>query len=485
MIADKRIEFYKGIVKEKIEQIKEMLPDIKYRLYMTIVEACDDLDKIKQMADFDMQIEMLEYIRKINNEMDLAETTIEELEEVCSGAYKVRITVEYTEEEKEKIEQAKNDSMETARCILSSTEEDERLMSMLEMMEIDESLEQVGSEYEAQEIEYIDEETDEEEYVELEEDSMGIEYEEDEEIYTEEDTYDEEIEYDEEEDSYYEEEIECSSGEIEYCGDEETEDEEIEEDWEEFFDVAPVEADVKEIQIEDDGFIYDEEYEITDTLEEYEELDDSYIEVTDEEEEDGYYEEEADLSYEDDIVYDDLDDYYEEDGYSTDEVMDSSTVLDEIIDEESEFDMEDEEDDREMCFEDDEEEDDYYEEEISQDISSSKGMIFDEEEEEYYDEEDENVSGLTFEDIEDEDYEEYEAIKEADSSRMNSNRSIKREKSIFNTSSSRGAQTQNTFNALNGILNKAVSGVSKVSGASIDKAKGKAKTNKNFFSGKK
>ena len=75
---DKRLEYFKKHIKEKLESVKDDIPDRRYRLWIASIDDCEDYDELREMAELDMQLDMFEYTRneinpklqRLNLEMD-------------------------------------------------------------------------------------------------------------------------------------------------------------------------------------------------------------------------------------------------------------------------------------------------------------------------------------------------------------------------------------------------------------------------------
>ena len=68
-MSNEAIEFYRSIVLKNIEETKDTITDTKYKLYVAIVNNCNDLEELKDLADFNMQNDFLEYTRSISNRL--------------------------------------------------------------------------------------------------------------------------------------------------------------------------------------------------------------------------------------------------------------------------------------------------------------------------------------------------------------------------------------------------------------------------------
>lgn len=101
-MSNEAIEFYRSIVLKNIEETKDTITDTKYKLYVAIVNNCNNLEELKDLADFNMQNDFLEYTKSISNRLGEYGTTMGELEEVLNGGYEINSLSEIRREEIEK-----------------------------------------------------------------------------------------------------------------------------------------------------------------------------------------------------------------------------------------------------------------------------------------------------------------------------------------------------------------------------------------------
>ena len=55
--TNNRITFFKNKIKDRLEELRPYMSDIKYRLYQTMIEQCSSLEEIREMAELDMHCE--------------------------------------------------------------------------------------------------------------------------------------------------------------------------------------------------------------------------------------------------------------------------------------------------------------------------------------------------------------------------------------------------------------------------------------------
>ena len=75
----KRLEFYKNRIMSRLETLKPMMPDVKYRLYCKLLDDCSDYTDIREMSELDLQFELADYVKSIRAKLEETDTTLEEL----------------------------------------------------------------------------------------------------------------------------------------------------------------------------------------------------------------------------------------------------------------------------------------------------------------------------------------------------------------------------------------------------------------------
>ena len=353
-MGENAIQFYKELITRHIESAKDSLSNTKYRIYMAIVDSCNDLEKLKDMADFDMQNDFLIYSREINNKLGEYNTTIDELESIYNGEYETIDLDDIAREERKEAEENRvAEVSSTVDKMINNFDEYENIIEKLMTMQTERDEEEYGMEYRI-DVDYEDnnEEILEEELPELEESGLSFESEE----YTEEEySEDEELEGDgldyteEEEEEFTQQELDeyfdtnNTDGIIYYN------EEELEEDYEEPEDTITFEDIDRELESDE------EEYEDTHS-DEIEYAEDDSIESEDEynehEDDSISFDSEDDFDDTDDEIYDGSnysisdDDFDEEDSDYYDNYEDVESISDtleqfEIADDDFEYDSED------------------------------------------------------------------------------------------------------------------------------------------------
>lgn len=394
-IEDKKIQFFKNRILNRLEELHPYMSNVKYKLYVSMVNECNSINEIRGMAELDMQFEMIKYVKDLCDKLETSDTSIEELEAVTNANYKAAKLVVIEPKKKVKKNKDIENEVEATEIINNIDDQDildsaARLISMrINSMPIEEK--------------YRDEILENEDN-ELTEDSVD-DIEVDDDFYVD-------IDEDDEDD---EDGIDIDIDEDELFGSGEDSDEENEDDTEE-------EVDAEEIidfglSEEQSNLLLEENEHDSFTLEQLDSMDDSlFIDDIYEDEESDEDEEDNIDSIGDDLFDDSLDSDEEEEEEEDDTEFDVDNIeIDEddiFIDDEN---IEDEEDidsaiDNIEIDEDDifiEEDDDNAEDEET-DIDSLGDDLFDDEtpEEEYDDDSDEedNIDSLGDDLFGDDDY---------------------------------------------------------------------------------
>lgn len=318
-MVENAIQFYKELITRHIESVKDSLSDTKYRIYIAIIDSCTDLEKLKDMADFDMQNDFLTYSKEISNKLGEYDTTIEELESIYNGEYETIDLDEITKNERKEAEENRiAEISSTVDKMMNNFDNYENIVEKLMQMQTERDEEEYGVEYRI-DIDYDDnEEILEEELPEIE--NSGLTFEND-----EEDTEEEYIE-NTEEDSDLDDDEELDSEEFtqeelaEYFDTNNTDgtiyynDEELDDDYEEPEDTITFDDIDRELEIENEEIENEHSDEIeyaeeddTDNEDEYDDSNENGIEF---DSEDDIYDSEDELYGDSNYIieYDDFDD---------------------------------------------------------------------------------------------------------------------------------------------------------------------------------
>ena len=83
-----QIEFFKETIKNELLQIKDDIGNVRYNLYVNMVDTCDDLDELKEMAELEMQIQAIKYYsNSIKNKLNEQEVDIKDIRKACENNY--------------------------------------------------------------------------------------------------------------------------------------------------------------------------------------------------------------------------------------------------------------------------------------------------------------------------------------------------------------------------------------------------------------
>ena len=81
---ERKIQFFKDKITARLEELRDLMPEIKYKLYRTMIEDCDSYDEIREMAELDLQFNMIKYVNELKDKLKDNNTNIEELEAVTN-----------------------------------------------------------------------------------------------------------------------------------------------------------------------------------------------------------------------------------------------------------------------------------------------------------------------------------------------------------------------------------------------------------------
>lgn len=83
-IDSKKIQFFKEKIKNRLTELRPYMSDVKYRMYMSVIGDCKDLDELREMAEMDLQFNMVKYLNELTDKIKLSDTSIDELEAVIN-----------------------------------------------------------------------------------------------------------------------------------------------------------------------------------------------------------------------------------------------------------------------------------------------------------------------------------------------------------------------------------------------------------------
>lgn len=521
---DIKVTYFKNKIEKRLEELRPYMSDVKYRLYTSMIKDCTSFDQVREMAELDMQFNMIKYVKELEEKLKLSDTNIEELEAVTNQnakAAKLTVIKPKKKEEKTNLDIA-NDIDLSSLC--EDLEDDELLASAanLLMMRLNNMPDE--EKYRDALVDYEEDELTVDAIDNLEIDDSEIDGDDTEES-EEEDNDDFDIDIDESElgldDNSEESEEEDNDFELDLAPDVESE---LEEEYNEQ-DIRDIEPDFSnEAEDEDDILDFGDTKtnenvndEATFSLDDLDSINDSDIFVDDDTEES---EDENSFSLDDLDSLDDSDIFVEDDTEEDEEETDETdweTLGDDLfqddIDEENEEESIDDEIDSlgdDLFVDDDSEEEDDTEEDIDDaidDIDESDFDLGEDEDESGDDEEDseedelDSIDNLVPDDLFGDDEESEENEQESEEDDFDSmfdideselgfeepddevddtafyNRTpqtkkatppVQRQKTlnkVFENGTSRGAQTQKMFNMLTGLVGNTGSGFKKLTAA--------------------
>ena len=79
---EQRIIFLKKRILNRLEEVQECMSNTKYKLYKTIVNDCNSFDEIREIAELDMQLGLIDYVRKLKYSLDKNNISIGDIEAI-------------------------------------------------------------------------------------------------------------------------------------------------------------------------------------------------------------------------------------------------------------------------------------------------------------------------------------------------------------------------------------------------------------------
>ena len=88
MNNQKGIDFLKNRIKERLLSVADQMGRQRYRLYLAMVEECNDFEDLKEMAELDLQMELFDYIKnEITPRLDEMNMSISDIRKLDVGEY--------------------------------------------------------------------------------------------------------------------------------------------------------------------------------------------------------------------------------------------------------------------------------------------------------------------------------------------------------------------------------------------------------------
>lgn len=475
---ERKIQFFKNKITARLEELRDFMPEIKYKLYKTMIEDCDSYDEIREMAELDLQFNMIHYVNELKDKLKDNNTNIEELEAVTNKNVRASKLVVITPKPKSQLTNAEKLN-DIDLSTLGEDMEDEDVLASAANLLLMRMRNMPPEELYREELENYEEDTSEEDIDEL--DGEGL-FEETDEIFDDEE---DELEFEDGALEDLEEELTEKKLDIRdiRTDDDDDDDDDVldfgdKEDDEEGVDIDDLDSLGDDIFTDDIDGMDDEEDDF-----DIDSMDDSDLfEDTDDEFEDNNDEDfDIDSMDDSDIFVDNEDDDFDDDSEDFDiDSMDDSDMFgdsedfeDDIDEDEGDFDI-DSMDDSDMFGDDDNFEDDFEDEDGESNIDDiDDSELFDDSdsEDEFDDEfEEDNIDDIEDDsdefDIDESDFDVGEPEDDLDDFfsdlNNNTNKSVsnsgniqKRQMAsnkIFLNNTKRGEQTQQMFNLLGGLF---------------------------------
>ena len=85
-VGIKQLNFYKNRIKQQLDNIRSDIGDLKYELYIKMVDGCEDYYELLEMAELEMQIDFLNYTKgNIMNKLEKENITVRDLKEAIDN----------------------------------------------------------------------------------------------------------------------------------------------------------------------------------------------------------------------------------------------------------------------------------------------------------------------------------------------------------------------------------------------------------------
>ena len=83
-----KIEFFRNKIKQNIDSIKTAISEVRYELYMAMIEDCESYSELRDMADIELQLNMIKYAKELENKLRINNIDINELEKASNNSLK-------------------------------------------------------------------------------------------------------------------------------------------------------------------------------------------------------------------------------------------------------------------------------------------------------------------------------------------------------------------------------------------------------------
>ena len=79
---EQRIIFLKKRILNRLKEVQECMSNTKYKLYKTMVNDCNSFDEIREIAELDMQLGLIDYVRKLKYSLNENNISIGDIEAI-------------------------------------------------------------------------------------------------------------------------------------------------------------------------------------------------------------------------------------------------------------------------------------------------------------------------------------------------------------------------------------------------------------------
>lgn len=91
--STQQIQFYKERIREKLLDLRDDIGEMRFKLYMAFVAECESYSELREMAEMEMQIELIEYTKtEIKQKLKDCNVCLDELRRVSDTSYNTIIT---------------------------------------------------------------------------------------------------------------------------------------------------------------------------------------------------------------------------------------------------------------------------------------------------------------------------------------------------------------------------------------------------------
>ena len=82
------IDFLKNRIKERLASVADQMGHQRYKLYLAMVEDCNNFNDLREMAELDLQMELFDYVKdEVQPKLDAMGMSVSDLRKLDSGAY--------------------------------------------------------------------------------------------------------------------------------------------------------------------------------------------------------------------------------------------------------------------------------------------------------------------------------------------------------------------------------------------------------------